>query len=128
MTVIRFVLQIPGILTLLCGVFMLRPLVLPSPARWGPRCFAHPTSVRARSASRRYGRSTSDRGWLRRNSHALRLGTALAARGGEAAARERLEAARTIGEQLGAGLRLEKANEALIGLGERPVALQEEEG
>jgi hypothetical protein len=73
-------------------------------------------------------RSTSDRGSLRRNSHALRLGTALAARGGEAAARERLEAARTIGEQLGAGLRLEKANEALIGLGERPVALQEEEG
>jgi hypothetical protein len=31
MRVIRFVLQIPDILTLLCGVFMLRPLVLPCP-------------------------------------------------------------------------------------------------
>jgi hypothetical protein len=55
------------------------------------------------------------------------VGTALAARGGEAAARERLEAARVTGEQLGAGLCIEKANEALIGLSERPVALQEEE-
>ena len=58
----------------------------------------------------------------------LAWGPALAARGGEAAARERLEAARVTGEQLGAGLCVEKANEALIGLSERPVALQEEEG
>lgn len=52
----------------------------------------------------------------------------MTARGGEAAARERLEGARVTDEQFGAGLCVEKANAALIGLSQRPVALQEEDG